>query len=284
MDAEKNPQIFKRTAKDSVFTHMFSEPKYLLELYKTLHPEDTEATEADIQDVTIQNVITDNMYNDLGFFVRDKLVILLEAQSTWSPNIVIRVLLYLAQTYNNYFTKKSLNLYATKKVDLPKPELYVIFTGERKDKKSEISLSEEFFGGAKDLQIDVKVKVLYGGNRDIISQYVDFAKVCNDQVQKYGYTRKAIEEIIRICIDKDVLAEYLKSREVEIMDIMTALFDEDEIARRYYLSVVNTSLQQGMQQGQSVIVQKMLDKGRTFAEIADFTGIPESQVRTFAQQ
>ena len=34
MSEYEQPQIFKRTAKDSVFTHMFSEPKYLLELYK----------------------------------------------------------------------------------------------------------------------------------------------------------------------------------------------------------------------------------------------------------
>mgnify|MGYP002625456673 CR=1 FL=1 len=295
---EKRP-VFKRRAKDSVFTHLFSEPKYLLELYKTLHPEDTEATEADISDVTIQNVITDNMYNDLGFFVRDTLVILLEAQSTWSPNIVIRVLLYLAQTYNNYFTKNDIDLYANSKVKLPKPELYVIYTGERKDKKAELSLSEEFFNGAKNVQLDVKVKMLYGGARDIISQYVDFAKVCNDQVQKYGYSRKAIEEILRICIDKDVLAEYLKTREVEIMDIMTALFDEDEVARRYYLRVhrellqegmqkgmqrgIQKGMQQGVQKGQSVFVRKMLAKGHTFSEIADLTGYTESQLRSFVQ-
>ena len=43
-------------------------------------------------------------------------------------------------------------------------------------------------------------------------------------------------------------------------------------------------LQQGIQQGQSAFVNKMLSQGRTFAEIADFTGIPESQVRSFVQQ
>lgn len=277
-----NRTIFKRKAKDSVFTHLFSEPKYLLELYKTLHPEDTETTENDIKDVTIQNVITDNMYNDLGFFVRDTLVILLEAQSTWSPNIVIRVLLYLAQTYNNYFTEKGLDLYASKKVALPKPELYVIYTGERKDKKSVLSLSEEFFDGAKDLQLDIKVKMLYGGERDIISQYVDFAKVCNDQVQKYGYTRKTIEEILRICIDKDVLAQYLRERKVEIMDIMTALFNEDEVFRRYSMRVQKELMQQGVSQGQSHIVQNMYSLGKSFSEIATLTGLSEAQVRDYA--
>lgn len=35
----------KRTAKNSVFLDLFNDKKYLLALYKTLHPEDTTATE-----------------------------------------------------------------------------------------------------------------------------------------------------------------------------------------------------------------------------------------------
>ena len=52
-------------------------------------------------------------------------------------------------------------------------------------------------------------------------------------MKKYGYTQKAAEETIRIYKDKDILAEYLKEREVEVMDIMTTLFDQDEVTRRY---------------------------------------------------
>ena len=71
----------KRKTKDSVFLDLFQNKKYLLRLYKTLHPEDTAATEDSLTDVTIENVLTDNLYNDLGFIVKDKLLILIEAQS-----------------------------------------------------------------------------------------------------------------------------------------------------------------------------------------------------------
>ena len=77
-DQEK---IMKRTIKDSVFTDLFQDKKYLLQLYKALHPEDTDVTENDLNDITIKNVLTDNIYNDLGFTVGDKLMILVEAQS-----------------------------------------------------------------------------------------------------------------------------------------------------------------------------------------------------------
>ena len=77
----------KRTAKNSVFLDLFQNKSYLLKLYKTLHPEDTTATEDSLTDVTITNVLTGNLYNDLGFIVNNKLMILVEAQSTWTVNI-----------------------------------------------------------------------------------------------------------------------------------------------------------------------------------------------------
>ena len=48
----------------------------------TKHIEDTTATEDSLTDVTITNVLTDNLYNDLGFIANNKLMILVEAQST----------------------------------------------------------------------------------------------------------------------------------------------------------------------------------------------------------
>ncbi len=54
----------------------------MLKLYKTLHPEDTDATEDTLDIVTIDNVLTDNLYNDLGIMAgNNKLPLLLEAQS-----------------------------------------------------------------------------------------------------------------------------------------------------------------------------------------------------------
>ncbi len=79
--------IAKRTTKNSVFLDLFQNKSNLLKLYQTLHPEDTTATESSLTDITIENVLTDNLYNDLGFIVNNKLMILVEAQSTWTMNI-----------------------------------------------------------------------------------------------------------------------------------------------------------------------------------------------------
>ena len=202
----------KRKAKDSVFLDLFQNKSYLLKLYRTLHPEDTTATEDSLTDVTITNVLTDNLYNDLGFIVNNKLLILVEAQSTWTVNILVRILLYLAQSYHEYFQRTCQDYYKSRKVKMPKPELYVIFTGNKGRKPDKISLSKEFFESA-DIDIEVKAKVIYESDTDdIINQYIIFCKVFNEQTKQHGMTQKAVTETIRICKDRNVLREYLAQR------------------------------------------------------------------------
>ena len=227
-------QIVKRTIKDSVFTDFFRIPENLLELYQVLHPEDKEATISDLHNITVESVLVDDIYNDLGFRVSDRLIILVEAQSTWTVNIIIRALIYLVKTYKDYIDDNGLDIYKSSRIQIPRPELYVLYTGERKTRPSEITLRKEFFSEETDSAVDVKVKVLYGTEEDdVVSQYVTFVKVYDEQRRLYGRTREAILETIRICKDKNVLKEYLESREKEVVDMLMTLFDEEQILKNH---------------------------------------------------
>ena len=277
---KEDTTIMKRTIKDSVFTNLFQDKKYLIQLYQALHPEDKDVTEDKLTDVTIENVLTDNIYNDLGFMVGNRLLILVEAQSTWTVNIIIRALMYLIQTYHNYFERTKQSLYKSKKVQIPMPELYVIYTGDRKTKPSEISLSQEFFDG-KECCLDVKVKMIYDGKEgDIINQYVLFTKVCNEQIALYGRTQKAILEAIRICKDRNVLREYLESREKEVVDIMMVLYDEEEIMRSYLESERHEiRLEERYEANIETAKRMLLKKKYSLEEIADCAELPLEVVK-----
>ena len=264
-DAEKKPeQVAKYAAKDSVFTSLFREPKYLLQLYQALHPEDLEATEDSIKNVTITNVLLDQYYNDVGFQIGEKLIILVEQQSSWSINIVVRCLLYLAQTYQEYFESTKQNVYGSKKLELPRPELYVIFTGNRKTRPEYLYLSKEFFGGDGSV-LDVKVKMIYDGKEgDIINQYVAFTKIYNEQVKLHGRTREAVLETIRICKDQNVLSEYLSSREKEVVDIMMTLFNEEYILKTY----VESREKEASEKAKIGTAQRLHEMGISLQDIA----------------
>ena len=129
-----------RQAKDHVFVDMFNQPRYCLELFNALHPEATDITEADIQNITISHVIVDKPYNDLGFTVKDRLLVLVEAQSTWSYNILVRLLLYCADTLLGIIKEhENWDIHNTGKLPLPVPEFYVIYTGEKKRTSRRVS-------------------------------------------------------------------------------------------------------------------------------------------------
>lgn len=270
-DAEKKPeQVAKYTAKDSVFTSLFREPKYLLQLYQALHPEDHEATEDSIKNVTITNVLLDQYYNDVGFQIGEKIVILVEQQSSWSINIVVRCLLYLAQTYQEYFESTKQNVYGSKKLELPRPEVYVIYTGNRKTRPEYLYLSKEFFDG-DDSVLDVKVKMIYDGKEgDIINQYVTFTKIYNEQVKLHGRTREAVLETIRMCKDQNVLSEYLSGREKEVVDIMMTLFNEEYILKTY----VESKEREATERANSETAKRMYKRGNSIEEIADILDTP----------
>ena len=278
-------EVMKRTIKDSVFTDLFQNKKYLLQLYKSLHPED-DVTEDDLTDVTIKNVLTDNIYNDLGFVVEDRLMIFVEAQSSvWTVNIIVRALMYLVQTWHDYFERTKQNLYKSKKVQMPMPEIYVLYTGERKTRPSEISLSQEFFDG-KECGIDVRVKMIYDGKEgDIINQYVLFTKICNEQMKEHGRTRKAVMEAIRICKDRDVLREYLSNRESEVMDIMMVLYDEEEIMRSYVESERYEAKQEARYDEKIETAKRMLNDGAlSMDKVAEFSNLPIEVIERLASE
>ena len=90
----------KRKIRDSVFTNLFQDKKYLLRLYQTLHPEDSDVTEDDIKDVTLKHILV------------------VESQTKWTLNIIVRALMYLIQTYHDYFKRTEQNLYGSRKVNI----------------------------------------------------------------------------------------------------------------------------------------------------------------------
>ena len=236
----------KRNVKDSVFTYLFSDPQYARELYLYLHPEDTSVTEADCKLVTIQNILSDGQYNDLGLQIRDTLIILAEAQSTFSPNLPIRVFLYMAKEYKTYIDEHKLRLYSTKAVTLPRAELYMIYSGQKKDVPEALRLSDLCGGEGS---IEVTVKILRGGDSSIVGQYVEFCKIADEQRALYGLTKQAIQETIRICLERGILVPFLTTRREEVIDIMEMLFSQEEVWELDRQEIAKEARQEGRQEG-----------------------------------
>ena len=202
-------------------------------MIQALHPEMTDINENDIKLVTLNHVLLNGQYNDLALMVRDKLIIFVEAQSTWSINILVRLLLYLSATYHDYIVENKFNVYGSKKINIPEPEFYVIYTGSRKIDKDIISLRQDFWHNSN-AKLDITARVIYSENKsDIIGQYIIFAHVLEEQIKIHGRTMEAANNTIRICQNNEILREYLESRKKEVITTMMLLFDQDYATEMY---------------------------------------------------
>jgi hypothetical protein len=115
-----------RTYKDSVFSLLFNDPETLRELYSALEgvtlPPDVPVTIN-----TLEGVLFMERVNDISFAVANKLVVVLEHQSTVNPNMPLRCLLYLARLYEKIIDNK--DIYKSRQVKIPRPECFVLYNG-----------------------------------------------------------------------------------------------------------------------------------------------------------
>ena len=266
-------KVVKKNVKASVFTHLFSIEKYRRELYLCFHPRDGDISSEDIKEYTLSSVFTNIQVNDLGILVRDTLLVLVEAQSTWTYNILPRMLEYLAESYNRYVIDTNQNIYGTKKVKLPKTELYVLYTGSKTIKETSISLKDIFFDD--DSPIDVRVNVITINNSSkIMREYIKFSKIVDKNNKKYGYTKESIIKTIDECIAKKILKEYLSEYKKEVYNIMTYSIDHQKLATEMY---GREQYAEGKVEGMlCILVEMVKDKILSVAEAAKRLGVSES--------
>ena len=192
-------------------------------------------------------------------------MVFVEAQSIWSVNILIRVLLYLADTIQVYLHDRDPDIHDTRKLEIPRPEFFIIFTG-RQAIPEMLSLRKDFFTEGNCL-LDLEAKVISAETEDIIGQYIIFCRVLDDQRKKPGPVKEADVEALRICKDRGVLAGCLKEREKEVIDIMITLFDQEYAVEQFGRS----QKKEGVAEGEARGIRAAVDIYREELEFDDET-------------
>ena len=230
-EAMKKDRV-NRQAKNSVFLNLFSRKEYQLRLYKELFPEDTTITENDLELVTLDNVLTIHPYNDLGLLARGRLIVLAEAQSTWSANIIFRLADYYYDSAMSYIVMKKADLYASTKVDIPDVEAFVIYTGKKKIEDDILSLNQEFFGGNPE-KPEFKARILHGDYKGgIIEEYMGFCRIWDELVVKAKTLEDKHDAVVRtidLCIQKGYLVKYFEEHRSEVEKIMLTMLSPEYV-------------------------------------------------------
>ena len=260
-----------RQYKDSVFVDIFSRNEKTrqegaVSLYNALHEEKV-GKDAKVEFIEIKNVLYHKQKNDVSFKVSDKIIVLLEHQSTINENMPFRFLLYVVAIYELIVeTEKRYRQHLFK---IPKPEFYVIYNGEMEyPAESELRLSDAFMDSSVDVPLELKVKVININseeNKDflekcpLLKQYQEFVKIISDYKHRFGDEGYLLG--IQRCIEEGIFLDYLPENITEVVNMLREKYsykDEVRVIRKEERELgikqgreegIQWGMQQGMLQG-----------------------------------
>jgi len=268
--------------KNSVFTLLFSDPDALRELYSAIGGVNL-PLDIPIDINTLSNVLYMGKLNDVSFTIDNRLVVLIEHQSTINENMPIRLLIYISDVYKKIIDRKK--LYQKKLEKIPKPEFIVLYNGnEPYPDHKELRLSEAFkkVEGLKavteNLPLELVVQV-YNINLGHNSQILEKSKTLGgysvfiDKINEYKKNNLSLEEsmktAIKYCVENDILRNFLEKHSSEVMNMILD-WNWDDAIEAWQEEAREEGLADGLAKGRAQereYLLELLDQGLSLEEI-----------------
>ena len=121
---KKNGAQLKPQHRDTMFRWLFKDPKNFIDLLRRCSDDDINLTIDDIQPFDLDSELAVRIRrNDVSFITKDnRLLILIEHQSTQNPNMAFRLFLYYIELLQLWVKINNINLYGQQKIpQLPIP-------------------------------------------------------------------------------------------------------------------------------------------------------------------
>ena len=280
-EEEKMYPVPNRNYKSSIFTMLFSDKKELLGLYNAVSGKDYK--DPGLLEVnTLENAIYMAIKNDLSFVI-DSQLSLYEHQSTYSPNLPLRMLLYLADLYADM--TKNENLYGKKKVKIPPPQFIIFYNGvERQPDRRILRLSDLYEVEEEEHKLELEAVMLNvnaGHNRELLQScktLADYAEytACIRKYAEEMDTEDAVECAIVECIQEGILEEFLRKNRAEAKRMSIYEYDQARHIRQEREDAWEEGWSEGRDEGRQEekrsVAARLAEMGMTAEQIAQAVG------------
>ena len=226
--------------KDRLFNFIFGREEnreWTLSLYNAVNRSDYMDSSM-IEFNTIKDVLYMGMRNDTSFMISD-IMSVYEHQSTYNPNMPLRLLGYVDELYSGYISRNKLNKYGSKLIHLPVPKLVVFYNGRaEKDDEVILRLTDSFDERHRaDADIEVRVRMLninHGRNKELmdkckpLAEYAWFIGEIRNHLKSHDMftsVKMAIEAMPGNFVLKGFLRDHLK----EVEGMLDREYNEAEI-------------------------------------------------------
>ena len=216
-----------REYKSDVFSMLMEDKRYALEVYNALNGSDYTDPET-VEMVRLEKGVSLSVRNDAAFII-DMHINFYEHQSTYSPNLPLRSMIYYVNTLEKWIRENGKDLFSRKLIRIPTPHFVVFYNGtEKRPEYEEMKLSQAFCHETEEPEIEVRCKV-YNINPDnsrdlkqrseVLDGYTYFVEKVREYRANEETREDAVKRAVEDCIREHVLEEFFRSRKDEVIKV-----------------------------------------------------------------
>ena len=275
-----------RAYRDRLFNFLFGSEEnkaWTLSLYNAVNGSNYDDPDA-IEITTIKEVLYMGMHNDVSFLITDEMN-LYEQQSSYNPNMPLRMMQYIGHLYEKYVEQHRLNKYGSTLIKLPVPKLIVFYNG-KKDQPDEttLKLSDSFpEGAAADIEVRVRMlNVNYGKNASLLDackplrEYAWLVKLVQE-IKRNEDVESAIDRAITAIPEDFIIKPFLMAHRAEVRGMLTQEYDE--------AATMELFREEGREEGFVLSLVGLVRDGLLSADVAAARApIPEAEFYAMIQQ
>lgn len=262
----------QRNVKDRLFRFLFEEDREaLLQLYNALNGTDYEDA-SQLEIVTIESAVYVVMKNDLAFVFAGTLN-MYEHQSTYSPNLPVRFLIYLAQEYQTIIERARVSLYGTGLIRLPAPRCVVFYNGLKGVPERQIlKLSDAFTDKRQESDVELTVHMYdinYGHNQELLEkcrklgEYSTFVNVLREFTAGSTNKTEAFSDAVDYCIENGILEDVLRRKRSQVLGSILEEFDVEKYERTLRWEGREEGREEEREEGICCVVELLQEMGQT---------------------
>ena len=277
-----------REYKNSMFKDLFKDKAVVLKLYNALTG-NCFTPDEDIHFTTLESALFMDRLNDISFTIGDKLVVLIEHQSSVNENMPLRALIYIGRVYEKIIDRRS--IYRSTLITIPTPEFYVLYNGANEypddvtlklsDAFKRVDIPETKKLPALDLTVRV-FNINKGHNEEILEKcealqgYAAFVGKIRDCQQDGLTLQDAITAAIDFCVANGILVEYLENNSSEVSNMIFTEFNLEEAKEVWF----EEGMEKGMEKGLEKMAKGLLENGVPPDIIARSSGLSLDAVKS----
>jgi len=276
-----------REFKDGMFRAIFKEPAEFRRIASYLLKTDF-GPDTPMEEVTLSSPLYMGPKNDVSFLVDGRLIVFTEHQSTVSPNIPLRFLIYVADTYKARFSVK--DLHKGRRLTIPRPYFFVFYNGKRKMPPVDtIRLSDMFkdWPGQKNppFSLDLEIAV-YNINIsttpeilhkcDTLAQYEAFVELEQGYENELGQgyekplsrheknlvRKQAVKLATAECLKRGILTDFLTVHAKEIIYMMTGPITVEDMKECWQEEAREEAWEEALAKGREEGIATGMERGK----------------------